>query len=215
VGKYQANGWQRKGKPIPNADLWKELWAAVQKHNINWHWVRGHSGNALNERVDILARNARLAITPNADIDEDALRLYARGTCKGNPGPGAWAAVLERGEETQQNSGAVESTTNNRMELMAVIGGLSLVPDSTSVYVVTTSDYVFMGATRWIHGWRKRNWTKKDGKPVSNQDLWQELERKMVSLDVHWVSGKGGSDKFQQGLEEAFRVAKEALSLEI
>ena len=141
--------------------------------------------------------------------------IYTDGACRGNPGPGGWGAILRFGAVERELCGGESETTNNRMELMAVIGGLSLVPDSTSVYVVTTSDYVFMGATRWIHGWRKRNWTKKDGKPVSNQDLWQELERKMVSLDVHWVSGKGGSDKFQQGLEEAFRVAKEALSLEI
>ncbi|MGD2077041.1 MAG: ribonuclease H [Chloroflexota bacterium] len=161
-----------------------------------------------------MARNARLAITPATDVAEDALRLHVRGTCKGNPGPGAWAAVLEQGEETVQISGAEPSTTNNRMELMAVIGGLRLVPDEFQVFVVTTSDYVFMGATRWIHGWRRRDWKKKDGQPVSNLDLWREIEALMDKHDIQWINAKGPSGGFEQGLEEAARLAKEALTLE-
>ena len=214
VAKYRADGWRRKGKTIPNADLWQSLWSLSEMHEINWHWVRGHSGDRLNERVDVLARNARLAITPDAGINEDARRLYVRGTCKGNPGPGAWAAVLEQGEQTRQMSGTEGSTTNIRMELMAVIGGMSLVPENAQVYVVTTSDYVHMGATRWIHGWRRRDWKKKDGRPVSNRDLWQQLERLLETHDVQWISGKGSSEQFERGLEESALLAREALASE-
>lgn len=214
IGEWQEKGWQRKGKPIPNADLWQSLDALTQLHRINWHWVRGHSGNPLNERVDRLARNARLAITATAPFDEEAPRLYVRGTCKGNPGPGAWAAVLELGDQTTQISAAEPSTTNNRMELAAVIGGLSLVPEGAQVHVITISDYVFMGASRWIHGWRKREWKKKDGRPVSNQDLWQELDRLLEMYDVHWINGKGVAEQFELGLEETAKLARQALSLE-
>jgi ribonuclease HI len=214
IGEWQAKGWQRKDKPIPNADLWQLLWSLTKIHEISWHWVRGHSGNKLNERVDVLARNARLAVTPDAEIGADIMRLFVRGTCKGNPGPGAWAAVLEVGEETSQLSGAEPSTTNNRMELMAVIGGMSLIPAGSEAYIVTTSDYVFMGATRWIHGWRRRNWKKKDGQPVSNQDLWLELDGLLETRSLQWRSGKSGPEQFGPGLEEAALLARQTLSLE-
>jgi ribonuclease HI len=82
------------------------------------------------------------------------------------------------------------------------------------VFVVTTSDYVFMGATRWIHGWRRRDWKKKDGQPVSNLDLWREIEALMDKHDIQWINAKGPSGEFEQGLEEAARLAREALSLE-
>ena len=214
IDEWQKNDWRRKGKPIPNADLWQSLASLVKIHQIEWHWVRGHSGNRLNERVDLLARNARLAITPAAGVGEESLRLYVRGTCKGNPGPGAWAAILEQGEETCQISGSEPSTTNNRMELMAVIGGISLIPAGAETYVVTTSDYVFMGATRWIHGWRRRDWKKRDGRPVSNQDLWKEAGVLMEQHSLHWISGKGDAEQFEQGLEEAAALARRALALE-
>ena len=214
ISKWQDQKWQRKGKPIPNADLWQKLQALTGTHDINWHWVRGHSGNTLNERVDVLARDARLAITPSAELSRDTRRLFVRGTCKGNPGPGAWAAILEHGQETRQLNGTEPSTTNNRMELMAVIGGLSMIAPGESAYVVTTSDYVFMGATRWIHGWRRRNWKKKDGQPVSNLDLWQELDKMLEERTVEMISGKGGSEQFKTGLDEAALLARRAVEME-
>jgi len=214
INKWRAQNWQRKGKLIPNADLWQRLWSLANKHEINWHWVRGHSGDTLNERVDRLARNARLAITPEVELTPDVRRLYARGTCRGNPGPGAWAAILELGQETEQLSGSEPSTTNNRMELMAVIGGLDLLPEGEPAYIITTSDYVFMGATRWIHGWRRRDWKKRDGQPVSNLDLWRRLDRLLEEHTVRWISGKGDVKQFSKGLEEAAKVARQALDME-
>ncbi len=89
------------GKPVSNADLWQELWPLVQQHEINWHWVKGHAGDPLNERVDDLARQARLEITPTAEPDENIPRLYVRASCKGNPGPGGWGVVLEEKGETR------------------------------------------------------------------------------------------------------------------
>jgi ribonuclease HI len=212
--QWQERGWQRKGKPVPNADLWQSLLALVKRHRINWHWIRGHSGDRYNERVDMLARKARLETATTESVEAGSALLFVRGTCKGNPGPGAWAAVLEQGEHTNQLSGTERSTTNNRMELRAVIGGLSLVPEGLLTTIITTSDYVFMGATRWIHGWRRRAWKKKDGQPVSNRDLWQELDALLAMHDARWLSGKGGSKRFARGLEEAADVARQALTLE-
>jgi ribonuclease HI len=145
IDKWAAAGWQKKGKPIPNADLWRALRPLVDHHQIDWHWVKGHAGNRDNERVDVLAREARLAITPEEKLPTDVPRLYLRASCKGNPGPGGWGVVLEADEDSTQNSGAVTQTTNNRMELQAAIEGLLLLPPGSSVLVFTTSDYLYQG----------------------------------------------------------------------
>ncbi|UCG23526.1 MAG: ribonuclease HI [Chloroflexota bacterium] len=214
ISKWQSANWQRKGIPIPNVDLWQALWGLTQQHDVRWHWVRGHAGNPLNERVDKLARDARLALTPAVYLGPDSTCLYVRGSCKGNPGPGAWGTILEFGQETQQMSGSESATTNNRMELTAVIEGLNMIAPGDEVHVITTSDYVFMGATRWIHGWRQRDWKKKDGQNVSNRDLWQRLDGMATVRDVHWFSAKGATEQFEQGLDEAARLARQALEME-
>lgn len=209
IEAWAARGWRHKGgKAIPNVDLWQELWPLVKRHEIEWHWVRGHMGDPLNERVDVLAREARLAITPSTQLSPDVPRLYLRASCRGNPGPGGWGVVLERGEDTEQSSGSAPATTNNRMELTAAIEGLLLLGPGSEVQIFTTSDYTFQGATRWIHGWRKRGWTKKDGKPVANVDLWQALDQLMENYAIRWVNAKG---KEIPALEEAGKLATNAV----
>jgi ribonuclease HI len=214
IEKWAARGWQRKGKDIPNLDLWRQLWQLNQTHEIEWHWVRGHTGDPLNERVDELARRARLEITPAAQLAADAPRLFVRASCRGNPGPGGWGVVLERGHgtelTTEQLSGSARRTTNNRMELLAAIEGLKMLPPGSAAQLFTTSDYLFQGATRWIHGWRKRDWQKKDGQPVSNGDLWQELDRLLAGYRVHWINAKGDLYEDQPALDEAARLAAAA-----
>ena len=214
IDHWAENGWQRRGgKAIANVDLWQKLWPLTRQHEIDWRWVRGHSGDPLNERVDELARRARLAITDDEEIAEDIPRLYARASCRGNPGPGGWGVVIERGDETTQVSGSEPSTTNNRMEIRAAVEALKEIPGGGEAQLITTSDYLYQGATRWIHGWRKREWQKKGGKPVANADLWQALERQMERVRVHWISGKGEEFADAQGLEEAGRLAREALDI--
>jgi ribonuclease HI len=207
IDKWAANNWRRGQKAVANADLWQELWPLVQQHEIEWHWVKGHSGHPLNERVDELARQARLKITPDIDVDPNMPRLYLRSSCKGNPGPGGWGVVLERGDETEQASGSEPRTTNNRMEIQAAIEGLLLLQPGSAVQLFTTSDYLFQGATRWLKGWRQREWQKKDGQPVANADLWQALDQLTGAYRVRWVNAKNLK---AAGLEEAGRLAQAA-----
>lgn len=214
ITRWQEAGWHRKGKPIANVDLWQSLAELTTEHEIEWHWVRGHAGNELNERVDRLARQARLDISPTAEVQADTPRLFVRASCKGNPGPGGWGVVLERESETEQLSGSEPKTTNNRMELLGIVEGLSLIPEGSAVQVFTTSDYVFTGATRWINGWRNRDWKKKDGKTISNQDLWQAIDRLMMAYKIRWINAKGKADEMPPGLIEAGRIAAEAAELE-
>lgn len=191
IEKWAANDWKIKNKPVANADLWPQLWELTQQHQIEWHWVKGHAGDELNERVDQLAREARLAITPPEEIADDVPRLYLRASCKGNPGPGGWGVVLDMDEETIEASGRARQTTNNRMELTAAIEGLKLLPPGSAVQLFTTSDYLYQGATRWISGWRQRNWQKKGGEPIANADLWQQLDALSRDYRIKWINAKG------------------------
>ena len=215
---WAKNNWKKSkwvdgkkkitNEPIANADLWQQLWPLTRQHEIEWHWVRGHAGNPLNERVDQLARQARLEITPEEEeLAADVPRLNVRASCKGNPGPGGWGVVLERGAETEQASGSMLETTNNRMEITAVIEGLRLLPPGSTVQLFTTSDYLFQGATRWIHGWRKNRWQKKDGQPVANADLWQMLDQLMEQYKIRWLNAKGQDSP---ALTEASLIAARA-----
>jgi ribonuclease HI len=215
IDKWAVKKWQRKpGEPVPNADLWQSLLDLSRRHQIEWYWVRGHAGDPDNERVDRLAREARLAITPGATVDDSAPRLYLRASVRGNPGPGGWGVVLEREGQTEQFSGSLASTTNNRLEIVAALEALRLVPSGQAAYLVTVSDYLYQGATRWIHGWRRNGWRKKDGEPVSHADLWQLLDAEMGRRHIQWLNVKGLPDEHRTAMAEAARVAAEAVRLE-
>jgi ribonuclease HI len=206
---WAAKEWKTKGgKRVSNVDLWQRLWPLVKRHDIDWHWVKGHAGDPLNERVDALARQARLEITPSEQISDNIPRIYLRSSCKGNPGPGGWGVVLVRGDETEQNSGGQKQTTNNRMEVTAAIEGILMLPPGSDVQVFTTSDYLYQGATRWIHGWRRRKWHKRDGKPVANADLWQALDKLQEGYAIRWVNAKGQD---LEPLQIAGKLAAEAV----
>jgi ribonuclease HI len=120
--------------------------------------------------------------------------IYTDGACKGNPGPGGWGAWLRSGTHEKELWGGEPHTTNNRMELTAVIEALSSLTRRCSVALYTDSEYVRNGITTWIHGWKKRGWTTADKKPVKNMDLWQRLDALRDAHDVqwHWVKGHAG-----------------------
>jgi ribonuclease HI len=120
--------------------------------------------------------------------------VYTDGACKGNPGPGGWGAWLRSGEHEKELFGGERSTTNNRMELTAVIEALASLKRSCRVAVYTDSEYVRKGMTEWMSGWQRRGWKTADGKPVKNMELWQRLDalRKLHEVDWHWVRGHTG-----------------------
>lgn len=120
--------------------------------------------------------------------------MYTDGACKGNPGPGGWGVWMKAGEHERELFGGEALTTNNRMELTAVIEGLSALKRHCHVDLYTDSEYVRNGITAWIHGWRARGWKTADRKPVKNIDLWQKLDALNASHQVqwHWVRGHAG-----------------------
>ena len=127
-------------------------------------------------------------------MSEDIVEIFADGACLGNPGPGGWAALLRFKGTDKEISGGEQMTTNNRMELMAVIEGLRSLTRTCRVAVTTDSQYVQKGITEWIHGWKKRGWRTADKKPVKNVDLWQVLDEARTGHQVtwHWVKGHAG-----------------------
>lgn len=123
------------------------------------------------------------------------IEIYADGACRGNPGPGGWGALLIQGEREKELYGSEKLTTNNRMELTAVIRALeALKKPGTSARIYTDSQYVIKGIEEWIASWKARGWRTADKKPVKNQDLWEQLDALTArhSLEWHWVRGHSG-----------------------
>jgi ribonuclease HI len=120
--------------------------------------------------------------------------IYTDGACKGNPGPGGWGAWLKSGEHERELWGGERLTTNNRMELTAVIEALASLKRHCTVTIYTDSEYVKNGITTWIHGWKARGWLTADRKPVKNVELWQRLEALAAQHRVtwRWVRGHTG-----------------------
>jgi ribonuclease HI len=125
--------------------------------------------------------------------DPERIEIYTDGACRGNPGPGGWAATLSLGEHFRELSGAEPATTNNRMELTAVIEALSALKRESRVRVFTDSEYVRRGITEWLKAWKARDWRTADKKPVKNRDLWERLDAVAARHDVEWRWVKGHS----------------------
>jgi ribonuclease HI len=119
--------------------------------------------------------------------------IFTDGACKGNPGPGGWAAILRMGAHEKELTGGEAATTNNRMEMTAILRGLSALNEPCAVTVHTDSRYVIDGMTQWIFGWQKRGWLNAAKKPVANEDLWRELIAAAHPHKVSWEWVKGHS----------------------
>ncbi len=137
------------------------------------------------------------------------IEIYTDGACRGNPGPGGWAALLLMGAHEREISGAEAHTTNNRMELTAVIRALEALKRPVHARIYTDSQYVRNGITRWLSAWQARGWRTADRKPVKNQDLWQRLAELAAAhqLEWHWVPGHAGVP----GNERVDRLANAAI----
>lgn len=135
--------------------------------------------------------------------------IYTDGACRGNPGPGGWGALMRAGEHERELKGGEPDTTNNRMELQAVIEALQALKRPCRVQLYTDSRYVRDGITQWMPQWKRRGWRTASKQPVKNRDLWQALDEAAARHDIewHWVEGHSGVP----GNERADELANQAI----
>lgn len=138
------------------------------------------------------------------------VEIYADGACKGNPGPGGWGAWLRYEGNEKTLSGGEALTTNNRMELTAVIRALEALKKPCHIKIYTDSSYVQKGISEWIVGWKARNWRTADKKPVKNEDLWKTLDNLVKQHHIEWIWVKGHAGNV--GNERADALANEGVA---
>jgi ribonuclease HI len=140
------------------------------------------------------------------------VEIFTDGACRGNPGPGGWAALLRSQGVEKMFSGAEQVTTNNQMELMAAIQGLEALKRESTVSLTTDSQYVRQGITQWIYGWKRNGWKTSQKQPVKNKELWQRLDAAVESHKVewHWVKGHSGHEENER-VDQAANDAIDAM----
>ena len=140
------------------------------------------------------------------------VEIFTDGACKGNPGPGGWGALLRMGKHEKELSGSDPSTTNNRMEMTAVIRALEALIEPCEVLLHSDSRYVIDGMTKWVHGWQKKGWVNASKKPVRNEDLWHELidAAGRHRITWQWVKGHDGHVENERVDKLASDAANEA-----
>ncbi|RGP39996.1 Ribonuclease H [Altererythrobacter insulae] len=138
--------------------------------------------------------------------------VFTDGACKGNPGPGGWGALLRMGPHEKELSGGEAETTNNRMEMTAVIRALAALTEPCEVSLYSDSTYVIDGITKWVHGWQKRGWKTAAKKPVLNEDLWRQMIDVVARHDVswNWVKGHSGHPENERVDQLASERAEQA-----
>lgn len=136
------------------------------------------------------------------------LKIWTDGSCLGNPGNGGWAFVMTDGIQTVERSGGDPDTTNNRMELVAVISALSAIKKHKDLEIITDSQYVKNGIELWMKNWKKNGWKSSTKKSIANQDLWQQLDKLVIGFNIKWGWTRGhNGDKMNERCDTLARTA--------
>lgn len=206
--KWLENNFN-KGK-IENVDLWQMLNVEVARHDIQWHWVKGHAGDQYNERADQLATAAMPARSSESDFSIP--RIYLRVSCvKGN---GSWAAMLRwpSGDQIEEaiHAEGKRKTTPNELDLLSAIASIEAFPEGAVAQLFTASSYLFTGIKQWVPGWKQNNWVKKDGTAVQHRELWTRLDELDQRRKIQWVLIKDNErpiewEQVEASLEQAVK----------
>ncbi len=140
------------------------------------------------------------------------LKIWTDGSCLGNPGPGGWAFIATNGKDIAERNGGEKETTNNRMELTAVIKALSAAKKHDELEIHTDSQYVKNGMEKWVRQWKNNNWKNAEKKPVKNKELWQQLDELAQTKKITWVWVKGhAGQEMNERCDELARTAAEKM----
>ena len=208
--KWKKNGWiTAEGYPVKNRDLWQEFAVQLERHSVTWTWIKGHNQNGWNERADELASKVRQSLNyvSNEALDPSGVHIYAGVTWKHSKDSGAWAVVLNYGRHYKVIGGSSENTTANGLYLYAVREGIHTLKRTIPVYIYTRSGYLRDGFEVWLDGWRKRNWLTREGKAVSNVELWRQLSKLKDKYTIKIISVS--SEEPPCHLQEAKELARE------
>jgi ribonuclease HI len=206
IGCWVANGWQTKTKQaVKNRGLWRRLYELCVSPDatlsVDWHWVKGHAGDPLNERVDQLATQARARLGENSlpiptptppgppapkTTSSPDVQISIAALCPGARGPGGWAAVISGSAAKQVLSGYEPQATRISLALQAALAGLRRLKAPARVTVYTTEEYLSKGASEWVLNWQQRGWLTADKKPVKHREQWQALLQAARPHRVTW-----------------------------
>lgn len=201
---WQAKGWRTSDKtPVKNRDLWEQLADLKSKHQITWHWLKGHAGDPLNERADRLA-TAMIPSLKLPVVDSSFTNIFPGVSSNGQSG--GWGVVIRLGEWVEEFSGFVPQTTSNQLLLVATLAGLKNASAERPIRVYTAAEYLYRGATQWVTRWQSNGWRTKEGALVKNKENWQALIEN--GRGVHWQFVKG---EMPSELIRAAELATEAL----
>ncbi len=182
--KWQSNNWQTADrKDVKNSDLWKKLLDQLDRHRIDWRWVKGHGSNRFNTRADELAVEARKKkgktkeVPTASSLPGDRISLFTGVTCRHKAGVGAWSVILNWRGHVKVLGARATGMSANQLYLQALIEGLSSLKKELPVTVYTHSGYLYDGATTWLPGWKARGWRTREGRDVSNKEMWQTVDK--------------------------------------
>jgi len=224
IPAWKKHGWRKaNGQPVENQDLWQALDNQVNRHQVEWHWVKGHNGHPINERADQLATEARLKggkkSTAVSSVNKQPaavaallqVAIYCRACALGVPGPAGYAAVVVRpDDQTSLVSGGWNLASSNAMELWSAIAGLRSLKQRSKVTLFTSSKYVYDNVTKRLADWERNHWRTKEGQPVKNQEMWHELASVQGDHDITWryVSGNTADEYSQRAARTARQEAE-------
>jgi len=154
---------------------------------LNAEWLAGVEATLADWSTALSQSSAPHTAAPPQTLTRNGLiRIWCDGSCNPNPGPGGWGAIIEHNGQRHEISGAARIATNNTMEMSAALEALAQTPAGAQVVVATDSQYVVLGMSRWLQGWKKKGWRKADGQPVLNKDLWMRLDALAQERHVRW-----------------------------
>ena len=205
---WQNRGWLTSfNSEVKNRDLWQTLAKQINKHDIDWQWIKGHAGNDWNEKADQLARSA--VIHPQLPLlEKKAIHIFTAISVKATK-RGSWSAILRYQDHIKPLYGSVPETTGNRMHIHSAIAGLAAVKRPLPIHIYTFSGYLRDGASQWTRQWSRNNWLTKDGQPVSHKDLWLLLSDFCKRYDISWHLADKESPPCE--MQEAKHLAQETI----
>lgn len=214
IDGWRSRGWLTTARtPVQNRDLWQALDETTRRHEIDWHWVEGHSGDRWNERAHELASrglgDAASGSRSEATGPAPGVEAFLGVAWSAEKQIGAWGVLLRFEEHEKILAGAAPLSSPNAAHIRSALEAVRALRRPVRVRLHSLSDYLCDGASRWIHGWKRRDWRTRSGDPVKNAELWRSLDREAARTRADWVTADGDTPEEIGAAKKAARKALE------